>query len=77
MSARFQQEGKVEVVRQRQNSLPGQGASSQAQVLRITGVIPSGPCSCLVLSSERAEMTSLEEILILGINELEGLKEKL
>ena len=48
MSARFHQEGKVEVKRQRLNSLPRQSASS-----------------------ERAELTPLEEILILGINELE------
>src|ERR1700755_1760937 len=75
MSARFQQEGKVEVERQRRNSLPRQGASSEAQVLRTAGGIPSGPYAFLVLSSERAEMTSLEEITILGINELEGVEE--
>ena len=74
MSARFQQEGKVEVEKQRRNSLPWQGASSEAQVLRTTGGIPSGPYAFLVLSSERAEMTSLEEITILGINELEGVE---
>ena len=34
--------------------------------------MPSGPYAFLVLSSERAEMSSLEEILILGIIELEG-----
>ena len=34
--------------------------------------MPSGPYAFLVLSSERAEMTSLEEMTILGINELEG-----
>ena len=60
MSACFQQEGKVEVERQRRNSFPRQGASSEAQVLRATGGIPSGPYAFLVLSSERAEMTSLE-----------------
>src|ERR1700755_2152348 len=74
MSARFQQEGKVEVERQRRNSLPRQGASSEAQVLRTAGGIPSGPYAFLVLSSERAEMTSLEEITILSINELEGVE---
>ena len=74
MSARFQQEGKVEVERQRRNSLPRQGASSEAQVLRTTGGIPSGPYAFLVLSSERAEITSLEEILIIGIIELEGVE---
>src|ERR1700755_1596553 len=76
MSARFQQEGKVEVERQRRNSLSRQGASSEAQVLRTAGGIPSGPYAFLVLSSERerAEMTSLEEITILGINELEGVE---
>ena len=58
--------------RQRRNNLPRQGASSEAQVLRTTGGIPSGPYAFLVLSSDRAEITSLEEILILGINELEG-----
>ena len=55
MSARFQQEGKVEVERQRRNSLPRQGASSEAQVLRTTGGIPSEPYAFLVLSSERAD----------------------
>ena len=72
MSARFLQEGKVEVERYIRNSLPRQGASSEAQVLRTTGEIPSGPYTFLVLSSERAEVASLEEITILGINELEG-----
>ena len=76
MSPRFQQKGKVEVERQRRNSLPRHGASSEAQVLRTTGGIPSVPYAALVLSSERAEMTSLEEILILGIIELEVLKEE-
>src|ERR1700755_3569108 len=74
MSARFQQEGKDEVERHRRNSLPRQGASSEAQVLRTTGGIPSGPYAFLVLSLERAEVTSLEEITILGINELKGVK---
>ena len=74
MSSRFQQEGKVEVERQRRNSIPRQGASSEAQVLRTTGGIPSGPYAFLVLSSERAEMTSLEEILILGINEFKRIE---
>ena len=32
----------------------------------------SGPYAFLVSSSERAEITSLEEITILDINELEG-----
>src|SRR6201990_585178 len=72
--ARFQQEGKVELERHRRKSLPRQGASSEAQVLRTTGEIPSGPYTFLVLSSERAEMTSFEEIIILGINELEGVE---
>jgi hypothetical protein len=72
MSARFQQEGKVEVERHRRNSLPRQGASSETQVLRTTGGILSGPYAFLVLSLERAEITSLEDIIILGINELEG-----
>ena len=71
MSARFQQEGKVEVERHRRKSLPRQGASSEAQVLRTTGGIPLEPFAFLVLSSERAEITSLEEIIILSINELE------
>src|ERR1044072_9490005 len=74
MSARFQQEGKVEVERHRRNSLPRQGASSEAQVLRTTGGIPSRPYPFLVLSAERAEVTSLEEITILGINALEGVE---
>ena len=39
MSARFWQEGKVEVKRQRRNSLPRHGASSEAQVTKITAVI--------------------------------------
>ena len=39
--------------------------------MRTTGGIPSGPYAFLVLSSERAEITSLKEIIILGINELE------
>src|SRR6201990_918037 len=71
MSARFQQEGKVEVEKQRRNSLPRQGASLEAQVLRTAGRIPLGPYAFLVLSSERAEMTSLEEITMLDINELD------
>ena len=74
MSASFQQEGKVEVERQSRNNLRRQGASSEAQVLRTTGGMPSGPYAFLVLSSERAEMTSLEEMTILGINELEGVE---
>ena len=74
MSARFQQERKAEVERQRQNSLPRQGASSEAQVLRTTEGIPSGPYPFLLLSSEITEMTSLEEITILGVNELEGVE---
>ena len=69
MSARFQQEGKVEVERHRRNSIPMQGANLEAQVLRTARGILSGPYSFLVLSSERAEMTSLEEITILDINE--------
>jgi len=72
MSARLQQKEKVEVGRLRRNILPRQWASLEAQVLRTTGGIPSGPFAFLVLSSERAEVKSLEEILILGINELEG-----
>ena len=74
MSTRFQEEGKVEVERQRRNSLPRQGACSETQVLRITGDILSGPYAFLVLSSERTEITFFEEILILGINELEGVE---
>ena len=65
---------KVEVERQRRNSLPRQGASSETQVLRTTGGILSGPYAFLVLSLERAEITSLEDIIILGINELEGVE---
>jgi len=42
--------------------------------LRTAGGIPSGPYAFLMLSSERAEMTSLEEIIILGTNELEGVE---
>src|ERR1700755_1503519 len=74
MRPRFQQEGKVEVERHRRNSLPRQGASSEAQLLRTIGGIPSGPYAFLVFSFERAEVTSLEEITILGINELEGVE---
>ena len=75
MSARFQQEGiKVEVERHRRKSLPRQGSSSEAQVLRNTRGIPLGSYAFLVLSSERAEMTSLEKITTLGINELEGVE---
>src|ERR1700755_2744130 len=72
--ARFQQEGKVELERHRRKSLPRQGASSEAQVLRTAGEIPSGPYAFLVLSSERIEVTSLEEITMLVINELEGVE---
>ena len=74
MSARFQQEGKVEIERQRRNSLPRQGASSEAQVLRTAGGIPSGPYAFLVLSSEKEEITTLEKTTMLGINELEGVE---
>ena len=74
MRARFQQFGKNEVERQRRNSLSNQGASSEAQVLRTTGGVPSGLYAFLVLNSERTEMTSLGEIIILGINELEGVE---
>ena len=42
--------------------------------MRTTGGIPSGLYAFLVLSSERAEITYLEEILILSINELEGVE---
>ena len=52
MSARFQQEVKVEVERQRRNSLPRQGASSEAQVLRTEGEIKSEPYAFLVLISK-------------------------
>ena len=72
MRARFQQEGKVEVERKRRNSLLRQDGSSDAHVLRTAGGIPLGPYAFLVLSSERAEMISLEEITMLGINELDG-----
>ena len=72
MSARFQQEGNIEVENQRRSCLPRKDKRSKAQVLRTAGGIPSGPYVFLVLSSERAEMTSLEEITMLGINELEG-----
>ena len=51
-----------------------QARKQEAQVLRTTGGIPSGPYAFLVLSSERAEMTSLEEITMKGINELEGVE---
>ena len=64
MSARFQQEGKAEVERQRRKCLPRHSESSETQVLRTTEGIPSGPYAFLVLSSERAGITSLEEILI-------------
>src|ERR1700755_826644 len=74
MRARFQQEEKVEVERHRRNNLPRHCASSEAQVLRTTGGTPSGPYAFLVLSSVRAEMTSLKEILISGIIELEGVE---
>ena len=60
----FQQEEMVEVERHRRNSLPRQGAISEAQVLRTTGGILSGPYAFLVLSSKRAQMMSLEEITI-------------
>ena len=70
MSACFQQEGKDEVERHRRKSLPRYGVSSEVQDLRTTGGIPSGPYSFLVLSSERAEMSSFGEILMLGINKL-------
>ena len=59
MKPRFRQEGETDVERQRHNSLLRQGASSEAQVLRTTGGIPSGPYALFVLSSERIEMTSL------------------
>ena len=74
MSPRFQQKGKVEVERQRRNSLPRQGATSDAQVLRTAGGILSGPYAFLLLSSETAELTSLEEITMLGINEFDGVE---
>ena len=72
MSAHFQQERKIEVEKQRRNSLPRHDAISEAQVLRTTEGIPSGPYAFLVLSSETAVITSLEDILTLGINELDG-----
>ena len=74
MRARLKQEEKVEVERQRQNGLPRQVVSLEAQALRTTGEIPLGPRFFLVSSSERAEITSLKEIIILGINELEGVE---
>ena len=70
MSASFQQEEKAEVERQRRNNLPRQSASSEEQVLKTTEM-PSGQYTFIVLSSERTEMMSFEEIIILGINELE------
>lgn len=42
--------------------------------MRTKGGIPSGPYAFLVLSSEKAEITSLEVIIILGINELKGVE---
>ena len=73
MRAHFQQEGKVEVKRQWQNSLPRQGAISESPDFRNTEW-PLGPYTFLELSSERAEMTSLEVITTLGVKELEGIK---
>ena len=69
MSARFHEGEKVEVERHRRNSLPRQGANSEAQVMKTTGGIPSGPYVFLVLSSEREE-----EITMLAINELEDVE---
>ena len=72
MKANFQLEGKVQVDRQRRKSLPRQGVSTEAQFLRTTGGTPSGPYALLVLRPERAEKTSLEEILITGMEKSEG-----
>ena len=60
--------------RQRRNSLPRQDSNSEAQIFRTAVGISSGPYAFLVLSSEREEITSLDEITMLGINELEGVK---
>ena len=72
MKANYQQAGKVLVNRQRRKSFPRQGVSTEAQFLRTTGGIPSGPYAFLVFSPERVRKTSLEEILISDMKELEG-----
>ena len=72
MWANFQQEGKVQVLRHRRNSFPSQGVSTEAQFFRTTGGTPSGPRAFEVSSPERAEKTSEEEILIVGMKKSEG-----
>ena len=72
MRANFQQEGKVQDDRQRRKSLPRQGVSTEAQFLRTMGGTPSGPYALLILSPERVDNTSFDEILILGMTILDG-----
>lgn len=45
-------------------------------MIQIKGEMPSGLYAFLVLSSVRAEFTSLDEITLLDIKELEGDEEK-
>lgn len=54
---------------QRQNNFPMQGANSKAQVLKITGRIPLGPNTFLLLSSNGAEITLSKEISKLRLND--------
>ena len=62
---KFKWRGRDEIVYQ---------GSVQCAVLRTAGAL--GLDTFLVLSSEKAEMTSLEEITKLDINELEGVDEE-
>ena len=72
MKADFQLEGKEQVDRHRRKSLPRQEVNSEAQFLRTTGGTPSGPYALLILSPERADNTSFDKILILGMTKLDG-----
>lgn len=67
----FKRREKLKLKEERRNILTRKGAISKTQVLKTSGMIPSGPSAFLVLSSERVKIASLENIITLGINKLE------
>lgn len=67
----FPTKREVVVERKRRNSLLRQVASSETQVLRKRGWIPSRLYASLVFKI-RERKTPLEKIMMLGINELKG-----
>lgn len=65
----YLQKEKVEIVRQRQNSLPGKSSSSEVKVLKTTGRTPSSTVH--LIAKLRESRIPLEEVIILRINIME------